>query len=131
MNKKIKTILISIFLIGIFLVPTMTLATSDTMKGLLEDAAGAEGAGYDVAGTDETTVARIVGTVARIFISLLGVIFISYVIYGGWMWMTAAGNDEKITKATATIRNGVIGLIIVLGAAAIYFAVANFFIYAT
>lgn len=129
MNKKIKISLIFICLIGILLIPALTLATDNSLKGLLNDAAGAEGAGYNVAQTDDTTLAKIIGTVVRIFISLLGVIFISYIVYGGWMWMTAAGNDEKITKAQTTIRNNVIGLIIVLGAAAIYFVIANIFAY--
>ena len=40
----------------------------------------------------------------------------TYIIYAGWMWMTAAGNDEKITKAKATIRSGIIGLVVAMSA---------------
>jgi len=65
-------------------------------------------------------VAFVVGLVARIFLTLLGIIFISYTIYGGFLWMTAAGNDEKISKAKKIIRDGVIGTIIILSSVGIY-----------
>ena len=84
-------------------------------------------AGYNEE-TDETALARIIGIVARAFLSLLGVVFISYTIYGGFLWMTAAGNDEKINKAKNIIQNGIIGLIVILSAAAIYYFIAEFLI---
>jgi TRAP-type C4-dicarboxylate transport system permease small subunit len=68
----------------------------------------------------ETGLATIVGNVVRIFLSLLGVIFICYTIYGGFLWMTAAGNDDKVTQGRNTIRDGIIGIVVTLGALAIY-----------
>lgn len=96
-----------------------------SLDEMTKQAAGAAGFSEE---TNETTLAKIVGTVVRIFISLLGVIFISYTIYGGFLWMTAAGNDEKVTKAKHIIRDGVIGLIVILSAAGIYYFVAEFLI---
>lgn len=86
-----------------------------------------ETAGYNPE-TNETSFAKIVGSVVRIFLSLLGVIFVSYTIYGGFLWMTAAGNDEKITKAKHIIRDGIVGMIVILSAAAIYYFIAEFLI---
>jgi len=131
MTKKIIISLITLCLLAVILTPSLVLAGDpETIHTLLDDAAGDQGAGYIVdPEMRQTGLARIVGAVARAFISLLGVIFISYVIYGGWAWMTASGNEEKVTKARTTIRNGVIGLIIVLGAAAIYFLLANILAY--
>ncbi|OGY45748.1 MAG: hypothetical protein A2663_02905 [Candidatus Buchananbacteria bacterium RIFCSPHIGHO2_01_FULL_46_12] len=61
------------------------------------------------------TVGRIIG----IALSILGVIFMAYIVYGGYLWMIARGNDEQVTKAKAIIRGSIIGIIIVLGAYAI------------
>jgi hypothetical protein len=40
-------------------------------------------------------------------------------IYGGYNWMTAAGDEQKIDKAKDTIRAAMIGLIIIIAAYAI------------
>jgi hypothetical protein len=89
---------------------------------VLNEAAGA--AGYNTA-VDDTALARTVGMVARGFISLVGIIFLCYTIYGGFLWMTAAGNDEKISKAKNILRDGTIGIILILAAGAIYALIAT------
>jgi TRAP-type C4-dicarboxylate transport system permease small subunit len=53
------------------------------------------------------------GAVINVFLGLLGTIFLILIIYGGFLWMTAAGNEEKIKKATQVIGRAVIGIIIV------------------
>ena len=58
------------------------------------------------------TTARII----RIALSLLGTIFLAIVLYGGFLWMTAGGNDEKIGEAKSWIYSGVVGLAIILSA---------------
>ena len=40
-------------------------------------------------------------------------------VYGGYLWMTARGNEEEVTKAKNLIKAAIIGLIIVLAAYAI------------
>jgi TRAP-type C4-dicarboxylate transport system permease small subunit len=58
------------------------------------------------------------------FLVLVAVIII---LIGGFKWMTASGNDEKVASARQTIISGVIGLIIVLAAYAIASFVINQF----
>jgi len=89
---------------------------TNTTTGLLEQA-GKE-AQFKTA-TGSAGLAGIVGTLINVFLSILGVVFLVLVVYGGYLWMIARGNDELVTKAKDTIRNGVIGLIIVLGSYAI------------
>lgn len=60
-----------------------------------------------------------VGSVIGIVLSYVGVIFFVLIVYGGLMWMTAQGNDQKVAKAKELIINATIGLIIVLSAYAI------------
>ncbi|MDD4901604.1 MAG: hypothetical protein PHE24_00505 [Patescibacteria group bacterium] len=81
----------------------------------------AAGTGYDT----KTTVYQIIGTVIQALLSLLGVIFISLIIYGGITWMTAEGEETKIEKAQSILRSAIIGLVVVLAAYAISFFVIS------
>lgn len=58
------------------------------------------------------------------FMSLLGIIFLCMIVYAGMIWMTAAGEEEKIRKAKATLLTGSIGVLVILGA----FIIAAFII---
>lgn len=71
--------------------------------------------GYSTADTLE----GMLGTVIRILLGMLGIVFVFLMFIAGQNWMRAGGNEEKITKAKNQIQSLVIGLIIVLGAYAI------------
>lgn len=58
-------------------------------------------------------------------LGLLGLIAVIMILYGGFMWMTAGGNEEKVASAKKIISAAVIGLIIILLAWAIVIFVAN------
>lgn len=70
-------------------------------------------------GLPATDIRLIIARVIRVALGFLGVIFLALVIYGGYLWMTAGGNDEKIGEAKKVIINGIVGLIIILSAYAI------------
>ncbi|MFW5888705.1 MAG: Mbov_0395 family pilin-like conjugal transfer protein [Patescibacteria group bacterium] len=72
--------------------------------------------GYD---TGQTSINPIIQTVIQVALSFLGVIFLILMIYGGFLWMTASGNEEKVSKARKILTAAIIGLIIVIGAYAI------------
>ncbi len=57
-------------------------------------------------------------------LSILGIVAVVIILAGGFMWMTAAGSDEKVKKAQGLIKSGVIGLAIILSA----YAIATFVI---
>jgi len=57
--------------------------------------------------------------IVRVILGFLGVIFIGLLVFSGFKYMTAGGNEEDTKKATAMIKNSVIGLIIILSAWAI------------
>ena len=81
----------------------------------------AEKIGYQegVPGAAKLTLPYKIGQIINIALTFLGVIFLLLIIYGGFTWMTAGGNEQKITKAKGTIFNAAIGLIVVLAAYAI------------
>lgn len=64
--------------------------------------------------------------VIQAFLGLLGIIFVILIIYAGYNWMTAAGEEQKVEKAQNTIRRAIIGLIIIVGAYAITYFVFNY-----
>ncbi|MDD5071283.1 MAG: hypothetical protein PHQ42_00940 [Patescibacteria group bacterium] len=95
----------------------------NSVGSLLEEAGKA--AKYNVTDVKEgkITTASIAGGIIKIFLSFLGIIFTVLMIYGGYLWMMARGNQEQVTKAKELIINAVIGLVIVVAAYAItYFA---------
>jgi amino acid transporter len=73
----------------------------------------------------DAPIETVVGTVINAFLSVLGVLFLAYLVYGGYIWMTSAGDETKVKKATDIIRNSIIGLIIVVAAYAITFFVLS------
>jgi hypothetical protein len=68
------------------------------------------------------------GTVINIIqwvLGLLGLIAVVMILYGGFMWMTAGGNEDKVSTAKKIITAAVIGLIVILLAWAIVIFVVN------
>lgn len=134
LNFNITYLKISYFLIIIFLFCFLFISSiqagglSDAFKSSNDKALGAAASqmGYDTSGG--TTPETIVGTVIQVVLSVLGVLFVILIIYGGVLWMTAGGNEEKITQAQSIIRRAVVGLIIVLSAYAISIFVVGAFV---
>ena len=54
--------------------------------------------------------------VIDIIMGFLGLIAVVIVLIGGFQWMTAAGNEDKVKTAKKTLSAGIIGLVIVLAA---------------
>ncbi|MBI4427356.1 MAG: hypothetical protein HY569_02665 [Candidatus Magasanikbacteria bacterium] len=78
------------------------------------DSAAAK-AGYD-SGTNDTTFSGNVGFLIQAVLSMLGVVFLILMVYAGYLWMTARGEDEQINKAHEIIIAAVIGMVIVVAA---------------
>lgn len=76
-------------------------------------------AGYNAS----ATIGSIMATVIQAFLGLLGIIFVVLIVYAGYTWMTAAGEEQKIEKAKDTIQRAIIGLIIIAAAYAITYFV--------
>lgn len=63
-----------------------------------------------------------INTIISVVLGVLGILAVAYIIYGGFMFTTAAGDPAKTKKARETIMYGVIGLVVALLA----FAIVNF-----
>ncbi|MFH1522451.1 MAG: hypothetical protein ABIE43_01370 [Patescibacteria group bacterium] len=65
-------------------------------------------------------MSEIIGLAVNACLSILGIYFIILTIYGGYTYMNARGEEERVTRGLATIRHAVIGLLIVVGSYAIW-----------
>lgn len=63
----------------------------------------------------QATVVRLI----NVALSLLGIIAVVIVLIGGFKWMTAGGNDDKVAEARKLIFAGIVGMAILLSAWAI------------
>ncbi len=72
----------------------------------------------------QTDLAVIIGTLINVLFSLIGVIFLILIIYAGFLWMTAAGNDGQVKTAKNIMTTSVVGLVILLSA----YAIAEFIV---
>jgi hypothetical protein len=110
--KKISALIITAFLF-ITLVQTVQAATTAKQNfsvGLTNTAANM---GYS---TRDDSITEKIGLYLKIFLSFLGVIFLGLTLYAGYLWMTAAGEKEKVAEAQKTLKAAIIGLIIVVTA---------------
>jgi len=79
-----------------------------TILEYLEATAGA--AGFP----EPRSIPEIAGAIIGVFLSFMGIIFLSLIIYAGFVWMISGGNEQKVLKAKKTITSAVIGLFIIL-----------------
>lgn len=73
------------------------------------------GAGYGAPQDPRVTASLIINAL----LGVLGTVMLSLVIYAGFLWMTAGGNEDKITKAKGILWSSAIGLVIILSAYAL------------
>ncbi|NCT54472.1 hypothetical protein GW758_00750 [Candidatus Falkowbacteria bacterium] len=82
-------------------------------------------AGYNT--KDDVSLEKMISKIINIVLSFIGIIFMILLILGGFNWMTAGGQEAKVQEASKTIKQAIIGLIVVLGSYAIsYFIIKAF-----
>jgi hypothetical protein len=113
MFKKTKKIIIAVlFSVGIFSVAGFVMAATPDL-GL------SYGNSIGLTATDPRTI---IVNIIRVALGFLGIVAIGLIIYGGFLWMTASGNEQQIDKAKKVLISAIIGLLIILSA----FGIATF-----
>lgn len=62
------------------------------------------------------SVGSVAATIIKAFLGLLGLIFVILIIYAGFNWMTARGDEQQVTKAKGTIQRAIVGVVLTLAA---------------
>lgn len=112
-----KKVLSSIFILILILIvaPHANAGLKDAFTKTLPQVAS--NGGYDTSANVnlESSIANIINA----FLSILGIIFVILIIYSGINWMTAGGQEKKVSESKQMLKQAIIGLIIVLGAYAL------------
>jgi len=123
--KKIVAMAMALFV----LTPVLTfslpaLAALDPWGGTKDEFA-------DTTGLGERDPRNIAASVIRVILGFLGIVAVVIILLGGFKWMTAGGNEDKVGEAKKLIIAGIIGLVIILAAFAIATFVLNSLLSAT
>jgi hypothetical protein len=76
-------------------------------------------AGEYAADNTEKNLEVVVGNIINVALSITGSLLVIYLIYAGFLWMTAEGDTKKVDKAREIIKQSLIGLVIIVAAYAI------------
>lgn len=105
----IRTTLLSL-LLGFFAFTPALAGELDVNKYGLGQAG--EKAGLKVGGT----LPQYIGSIINVILSTVGLIFLILVIYGGFLWLTSAGNADKVAQGKTIIIWAVLGIVIITSA---------------
>jgi hypothetical protein len=93
--------------------PTPASTTSAAADQVCQGLSQADGStGCDSTGTGKTATS-LVNTIINLFSWVIGVIAIIMIIFGGFKFVTSAGDSGKVTSARSTIIYALIGLVVV------------------
>jgi hypothetical protein len=90
------------------------------------DRVAQEGFGDNItaAGDPATALPTTIGRLINAALGLLGIVMVLLIIYAGYLYLTAQGDDSKVEDAKKIIKNAVIGAILIFLA----YAITNFVI---
>lgn len=76
------------------------------------------------AGLGSGSLTQTIASIIRVILGFLGVVAVVIILIGGFKWMIAGGNNDKVGEARKYIFAGITGLVIILSA----YAIAEFVI---
>ena len=80
------------------------------------------GKNADASANDQPDPNLIIGKTINAVLGIVGSLALVMFIYGGILWMTSAGNDQRVQKGKDTLLWAVIGLIVIFSS----YAMVNF-----
>jgi len=66
---------------------------------------------------------RVFSTLLAVFTIIGGMMFLIYFVIGSLAWISAGGDQEKIKKAQNQMTNGVLGLVVLVGAYSFFYII--------
>lgn len=115
--KKTWKIIIATFFITFQRVLALT-TPGERFKNLANES------GYNTSTTD-TKLTVVLGVVTYV-LGFVGVFFLIMIIYAGFQWIMAGGNEETVEKAQTRLKNSIIGFFIIAVAYGLVIFVMNF-----
>ena len=106
---------------ALLLFPSPTFGASKAV----ESAAGTFRDAGKNTGLSQTDLTTTISGMINTALGLTGIILLVIIIYAGFLWMTAQGNEEQVTKAKNILKNAVIGMVLVFASYAIAWFVTS------
>lgn len=116
MKKKILSAIFSLSILTTLALPAIVGAQA------VDDPYGTGNLGINLG--ENADIKGTVASIINILLGFLGIIAVIIVLAGGFKWMTAGGNEDKVAEARKMIIQGIIGLVIIFAA----WAIASFVI---
>ncbi|MFA5155717.1 MAG: hypothetical protein WC453_04815 [Patescibacteria group bacterium] len=122
---KNKLFFISLFFVlaaSLLALTAQAQSVDSAVKGLNETAGAVDAFKPQVASGESYGTAFLAtktGQIVGLILSFVGVLFLGLMIYAGINWMTANGNEQKVSESKDMIINAAIGIVIVFAAYAI------------
>lgn len=63
-------------------------------------------------GAEDMIIGDLFGRLVRAFLSFIAFVAMVYFIYGGFLFLTSAGNAEKVEKGKNTLVYGILGIVL-------------------
>ncbi len=104
---------ILIFCLIIIIFSTLAFGFEAQASRFLEGLTGA-GNQVDIYSGGPQPISVYAANLVKGFLTLIGILFVVLLIYGGFLYMTSQGKDEQVKKAKNTLTASVIGLVIIV-----------------
>ncbi len=124
MQKNILHFNILIILLNILLIPAPTYANSNPEGTAEVSTDNIDRLRQEAGLEDQRDIEDIAISIINVILTVIGILFITLLIYGGAIYMTAAGNQESVDKGKKIITFAVIGIAIIL----LSFSISNFIV---
>ncbi|MFA6171313.1 MAG: hypothetical protein WCW77_02820 [Patescibacteria group bacterium] len=111
MKKNLVKLLMIVFL----MLPVLSLAAMPALAATEANTLFGLNTGEQI-GLGNTGPKDIIVNLVQVALGFLGIIAVIIILIGGFKWMTAQGNDDKVAEARKLIQAGIIGLVIILAA---------------
>jgi hypothetical protein len=98
---------------SVLLFSALTLAASAQIPPDYGIKATASAAGLP---TGQPSISAVTAGIINTLLSVVGALAVVLIIYAGFLWMTSAGNEEKISTAKKILAGSVVGLLIIFSA---------------
>ena len=113
--KHRKNIFIGLVLSLVFFLLTFP-GVTNAQRDLLKETNDMLGNTVSETGIPQDDVSTRLGEVIKVALTAVGSVFFLLMIYAGFLWMTARGDEEPISKAKDIIKAAIIGLVITVAA---------------
>ncbi|OGY51854.1 MAG: hypothetical protein A2951_01265 [Candidatus Buchananbacteria bacterium RIFCSPLOWO2_01_FULL_56_15] len=115
-RERLRSTLVSLFLLAVLLPGAASAAkpVGDQVSGGFNTMVKWTIGGGNAVTIGPATFSSSLIHIINFLLSFIGLLFFLLMLYAGYLWMTARGNDEQVQKGKKIIREAVTALIIIL-----------------